>query len=259
MIFLTNYGDEFKANVLDKGYVRMKKGWVMGYGDIEIVNDARVSFDKEVGELASRDYKLINYLANHKHTSCFRGTACKVEMYAPLMVARQLWKYIIGAHHNEHKIQDSFTNWNESSRRYITENTEFYLPAADQWRSIPENKKQGSGDCLPLDTGEKLTQDLLRIQNESIDNYENAMKMGVCPEQARLFLPAYGLYVRWRWTMSLQSLCHFISQRIKKDAQVEIQDYAEATYHIVKFFWENGLESLIEDEAKQLLIDGDFS
>jgi thymidylate synthase (FAD) len=47
-------------------------------------------------------------------------------------------------------------------------------------------------------------------------------------EQARLFLSAYGMYVRWYWTASLQSVCHFLNQRLNHDAQKEIQFYAEA-------------------------------
>ena len=245
--------NDLKINVLDKGYVRMKPAWVMGYGDIEIVNDARVSFDKEVETLTKRDYGLINYLANHKHTSCFRGTACKVEMYAPLMVCRQLWKYVIGSQHNEEKLQDSFTNWNESSRRYITENVEYFLPAENQWRSIPENKKQGSGDFLPVDIGDTVTERLMIRQLQSIKDYEWAMEQGVCAEEARLFLLGYGLYVRWRWTMSLQSLCHFISQRVKEETQSQTRAYGVATYQLVKWFWETGLEKLIDDEAMELL------
>ena len=247
--------NDYKVNVLDKGYVRMKPGWVMGYGDIEIANDARVSFNKEVEKLTDKDIRLIKFLAKHKHTSCFRGTACKIEMYAPLLTARQLWKYIIGAQHNEPKLQDSFTNWNESSRRYITENVEFYLPQKNEWRSIPENMKQGSGDILDLALGEKVTERLRQRQQQSKDDYEWAMEQGVCAEQARLFLLSYGLYIRWRWTMSLQTLCHFISQRVKSDTQGETREYAVATYHIVKHFWNNGLQELIDSEAKELLLN----
>lgn len=245
--------DDYTVNVLDKGYVRMKKGWVMGYGDIEIVNDARTSFNKEVKDLKESDYRLINFLGKHKHTSCFRGTACKLEMYAPLMTARQLWKYIIGSQHDEGKYQDQFTNWNESSRRYITESIEYYLPESSQWRSVPESRKQGSGDLIEEKIGEELTQRLLSRQEQSIKDYEWAMSQGVCAEQARLFLNAYGLYVRWRWTASLQSICHMINQRVKKDSQYEVQPYAIATYQIIKHFWENGLEALLEQEAKDLL------
>jgi thymidylate synthase (FAD) len=54
------------------------------------------------------------------------------------------------------------------------------------------------------------------------------MDDGIAPELARLFLPAYGMYVRWRWTTSLQGVMTFLDQRLGHDAQVEIQDYAKA-------------------------------
>ena len=54
------------------------------------------------------------------------------------------------------------------------------------------------------------------------------MDDGIAPEIARLFLPAYGMYVRWRWTASLQSVMTFLDQRLPHDAQVEIQKYAQA-------------------------------
>ncbi|MNC50022.1 Thymidylate synthase ThyX [compost metagenome] len=67
-----------------------------------------------------------------------------------------------------------------------------------------------------------------------MQKYEAALSDGICAEQARLFLPAYGLYVRWYWTASLQSAAHFLNQRLEHDAQKEIQDYAKAILNMVK-------------------------
>ncbi|XEC94494.1 FAD-dependent thymidylate synthase [Paenibacillus tarimensis] len=49
--------------------------------------------------------------------------------------------------------------------------------------------------------------------------YEQALADGICAEQARLFLPSYGMYVRWYWTASVQSVTHFLVQRLEHDAQ----------------------------------------
>ena len=70
------------------------------------------------------------------------------------------------------------------------------------------------------------------------------MEKGVCAEQARLFLPAYGMYVRWYWTASLQSVCHFLEQRLADDAQVEIQKYAQAVLGFVKEAFPTASEGL---------------
>lgn len=208
-----------KINVLDdKGYVRLRD--VMG-DDTTIANAARVSFDKRTEELTEKDEELIEFLAREGHTSPFRHASLQFEVYAPLMIARQWWKYTIGSDH----VMDA---WNESSRRYITENEEFYIPAANEWRSYPDNVKQGSGEPIEDEEGNILTKQLLAHVDRGVDLYERAMAKGVAPEQARLFLPAYGLYVRWFWTASLQSVAHLIKQRTAEDAQYEFRQYAEA-------------------------------
>lgn len=215
-------------NVLDNGYVRLVD--ILG-SDLTIVNAARVSYAKESLELTDRDRRLIEFLAREDHSSPFRHAILQFEIYAPLMVARQWWKYIVGSAHQE-GIGDSLNAWNESSRRYITEEPVFYVPENNEWRSKPENSKQGSGAPIRWELGEKHTKRLMDYIEEGLSYYNSAMEDGICAEQARLFLPAYGMYVRWYWTASLQSVAHFISQRIKSDAQKEIQEYAKAILNL---------------------------
>ncbi|WP_340028967.1 FAD-dependent thymidylate synthase [Paenibacillus sp. FSL H7-0940] len=219
-----------KINVLDNGYVRLVDA--MGT-DLTPVNAARVSYAKESQVLTERDVRLIKFLARENHTSPFRHAIAQFEVYAPLMVARQWFKYIVGSAHQE-GTGDSLDAWNESSRRYITEEPVFYVPAADEWRSAPENSKQGSGDVVPLPLGASLSADLVEYIDDGISRYEEALKLGICAEQARLFLPAYGMYVRWYWTASLQSVAHFLAQRLEHDAQVEIQAYAKAVLSLIE-------------------------
>jgi len=211
-------------NVLDKGYVRLVD--VMG-SDLSVVNSARVSYDKASDELSEKDERLIRFLAREGHTSPFRHATLQFEIYAPLMVARQHWKYIVGSAHQE-GTGDSLDAWNESSRRYITEDCEFYIPQADEWRSKPESSKQGSGEYFERHIGGELTGELMRIVEQGEFAYEEAIRRGVAPEQARLFLPAYGMYIRYYWTASLQSVAHFLKQRLAHDAQAEITSYAQA-------------------------------
>jgi thymidylate synthase (FAD) len=206
------------VNCLDKGYVRLVN--VMG-SDLSVANSARVSYDKESTELSEKDARLIRFLAREGHTSPFRHATLQFEMYAPLMVARQHWKYVVGSDH-------TMDAWNESSRRYITEEPTFYIPKANEWRSAPENSKQGSGEPVDQLTGAHLTNYLMAQVEEAERVYNAAIAKGVCAEQARLFLPAYGMYVRYYWTASLQSVAHFLQQRLAHDSQVEIQEYAKA-------------------------------
>jgi len=214
-----------KINVLDKGYVRLVD--VLG-SDLSIVNAARVSYDKESNEFSDNDQKLLNFLMREDHTSPLRHAALTFEIYAPLMVARQHWKYAVASTHI-----DDQNGWNESSRRYITEKEEFYLPLGDQWRSKPANSKQGSGEPVDIGTGEFYTEKLNDLIEYSQGLYQKALDDGIAPELARLFLPAYGMYVRYRWTVSLQGVITFLTQRLEHDAQVEIQEYAKAVNNLV--------------------------
>ena len=209
-----------KINVLDKGYVRLVD--TLG-DDLSVVNAARVSYDKEVTEFSTKDAGLLNFLIREGHTSPFRHAALTFEVYAPLFVARQWWKYAVASSH-----VDDQNGWNESSRRYITESEEFYVPSASSWRSKPENSKQGSGEPINASSGFYYTNKLNDTINEGVRLYHEAMSDNIAPEIARLFLPAYAMYVRWRWTVSLQGVMTFLDQRLEHDAQKEIQDYAFA-------------------------------
>lgn len=203
-------------NILDKGYVRLVD--VMG-SDLSVVNAARASFAKESTEMSVSDARLLHFLARENHMSPFRHAFATFEFKAPLMVARQHWKYVVGSDH-------TMDSWNESSRRYITMDPEFYIPNKDQWRLAADDKKQGSGGPVDPLAGSFLTDELLNLVDKCEALYNMAMETGVAPEQARLFLPAYGMYVVYRWSCSLQSIALFLSQRLSEDSQKEIQEYA---------------------------------
>jgi len=213
-------------SVLDHGYIKLVNN--MG-SDIDVVNAARVSFDKEVDSLSVKDEKLIDFLVKNKHDSCLRHCVMTLEIYAPLMVARQWYKHAVSSSHLDDQL-----GWNESSRRYITEQEEFYIPKSFEWRSVPENKKQGSGKPVSDAIGDKYYEHMKKIVSKGHRLYQEALADEVAPEQARLLLPAYAMYVRWRWTASLNALLHFLSLRMDAHAQYEIQEYADAVNTLVK-------------------------
>jgi thymidylate synthase (FAD) len=226
-----------KIEVLDKGYVRLVD--TLG-NDLSIVNAARVSYDKESEVFTDKDVKLINFLIREEHTSPLRHAALTFEVYAPLMVARQWWKYAVASTHI-----DDQNGWNESSRRYITEDEQFYIPEAGAWRSKPENSKQGSG--APILNGGQFTMDLNNYVAQGQELYQRALDYNIAPELARLFLPAYGMYVRWRWTTSLQGVITFLDQRLPHDAQVEIQEYAKAVNTLTNQAFPNVMKAINND------------
>ena len=204
--------------VLDHGYIKTVD--IMG-SDLSVVNAARVSYDKESTELSYKDKKLIEFLVKNYHDSPLRHAAMTFEVYAPLEVKNQWIKHMVASTH----LDDQF-GWNESSRRYVTEGPQFYVPI--KFDTAPENSKQGTGESMDFWESEKWRVVLDSFQARGQELYEQAMADGVAPEQARLFLPAYGLYVRWRWTASLNALLNFLSLRLGHGAQKEITQYAIA-------------------------------
>ena len=223
---------------LDKGYIRLVD--VMG-DDNTITNAARVSFDKEADKYTEeQNERLIAFLAREGHDSPFRHAVLQFEVYAPMMITRQWEKYLIGSNNSE------FGSRNESSRRYITEDEEFYVPKAEEWRSYPDNVKQGSGEPVDEGLGHKYEEVLREYIGEGELWYKNAIEDGIAPEQARLFLPAYGLYVRFRWTATLQTVAHLIRQRTADDAQYEFRLYAESVRDLAEEHFPVALPALLE-------------
>ena len=223
---------EKTLQVLDLGYVRLVD--VMG-SDLSVVNAARASFAKESDTMTDADSKLIRYLADNGHTSPFRHAFMSFEVKAPLMVARQWWKHVVGSDH-------TMDAWNEASRRYVTMLEEFYVPV---FRVAPENKKQGSGD-VHHGTDDWETK-LRAVQRTGLELYQAALDDGVAPELARGFLPSDFQYVTWRWSTSLQSVTHFLAQRLDEHAQWEIQRYAEAVYGMAVAHFPVSVAAMIKD------------
>ena len=230
-----------KVDCLDGGYVINHADGVMG-SDLTVANAARVSYQKRSESLSEDDEKLINFLAREGHTSPFRHVTIQFEARVPLMIARQWWKYIVGA-----GFQDPIVAWNESSRRYITERNEYHLP--EFFRQAPENSKQGSGPPVSDELNDKWLNILAAHQLQGESLYQQALADGICAEQARLFPSAYGLYVSFYWTASLQGCAHLIAQRSKPDAQWEFQLFADAIQKIAKERFPASLEALIKHKA----------
>jgi thymidylate synthase (FAD) len=196
--------------------------------DLDVVNDARASFDRASAQLTEGDIKLIKYLIKHKHTSPFRGVVFKFKVKAPLFVCRQWWKHVIASNHNEEQL-----GWNEKSFRYvpIDDAGDFYIPTV--FRQQSENNKQATEGAM---AGEAADQARLIYEQQcqaSFSAYRQLLALGVGREQARgVLVPS--VYTSWVWTVSLQSLLHFVGLRLGKGAQQEIGAYAEAIFELVK-------------------------
>jgi thymidylate synthase (FAD) len=215
-----------QIDILNGGYVRLVDH--MG-NDLSACKAARASFNKDAPEMNQSEQRLINFLIREKHMSCFRHSAITYQLKVPLFVARQHFKYQVASAHVEDQ-----NGWNESSRRYITQEPEFHIPANIEWRSAPANKKQGSGEPIDPRIGDVATRDLIAYVDEGVAKYNYYISLGFAPEQARLFLPAYGMFVNYQWTTSLAQVLHFLDEREAHDAQKEIQDVAIAVRRLTE-------------------------
>lgn len=221
------------------GYVKLVDH--MG-DDNSAIRAARASFAKDSPVWNEKDKKLLKFLIREEHFSCFRHAAVTLQCKAPLFVARQHYKYQVASAHVEDQ-----NGWNEMSKRYVTEGLSFHIPEATQWRGAPENKKQGSGELLDPRIGAVASDELAKFIDNAIEKYEYWLKIGIAPEQARLFLPAYGMLVNYQWTTSLAQIIHFLQERLAHDAQQEIQELAQAVYDLVKPLFPATMQALFEE------------
>ena len=151
-----------------------------------------------------------------EHWVPFGHPHISIRMQAPVPIARQAFKHKIG-----------FVE-SEESRRYISSKPELYVP--ESFRSAAESVKQGSAGTHPDSMAWLLTYDV--ACNGMIEIYEKAIQDGVCPEQARFFLPQ-GCEVNWVWTGSLYSFANFFNQRSDSHAQKEIRELADQVDQII--------------------------
>ena len=197
--------------------------------DLSVVNAARVSFAKNSewesvpeagptpGLLQERDEKLIKYLAKHNHWSPFGHASLQFHIKAPVFVARQLVKHQIGL------------TWNEVSRRYVDDKPDFYHPLI--WRGKADDKKQGSSDVeIDINPTDPTGPALVDVYQQAIRScrwtYEELLRKGVCPEQARMVLPQ-SMMTEWYWSGTLYAFARVCNLRCKPDAQIATQMVAD--------------------------------
>lgn len=190
--------------------------------DIDPAITARISFDN-LDEERSRelDIKLVEYLLKNKHTTPIEMIEVWFEMKLPIFIARQF-------------IRHRTATVNEVSGRYTILPEEWYIPEVVGGK--PTNgMKQGQEDNIDL-VRQKIFKDNLNIHcRDSYNYYLTALKDGIAPEHARLFLHV-NHYTHWVWKQDLHNLMHFLSLRLDSHAQVEARVYAKAIYDLLSLY-----------------------
>lgn len=151
------------------------------------------------------------------HWTPFAHTAISLRMKAPIPIRTQCFK------HKQGLVE------NEESRRYISTTPEIFIP---EFRSKPDGSiKQGSAGLHPRNSFWK--EEYEHYAFKSVRAYEDMVKDGVAPEQARLLLPQ-GAMVNWIWTGNLLAFANFYNKRSDPHAQQEIQELAGLVKDIVE-------------------------
>jgi thymidylate synthase (FAD) len=216
--------------------------------DLSVVNAARVSFNKQSDfdydygmdgltnlRLTEKDAKLINYLAKHKHKSPFNHCFMSFRVKAPIFVARQLVKH-------------EYLPWNEVSRRYVTDEPEFYFP--EYWRKAADNVKQGSSDeevkYVRMPWGdEDASEYAVALADALGEAYNRLLESGVCPEQARMVLPQNSM-TEWIWSGTLFAFAKMCKLRSDAHTQRETQEIAQLVSKHAEFLYPVSWTALME-------------
>jgi|TARA_R110000851_G_scaffold97331_2_gene210934 thymidylate synthase (FAD) len=150
------------------------------------------------------------------HDTPFNHGFFSFEVKAPIFVARHLVKH-------------EYLIMSEYSRRYITDDVEFYTP--DVWRGKAEDVKQGSGGAATSQYFPASYCEQTGI--EALQRYNKMLEQGICAEQARIILPQ-NLMTAWTWSGTLGAFANMCKLRLAKDTQYETRLVAQGVYEELK-------------------------
>jgi len=206
---------------------------------VEKVRD--LSYDELVSDYSSMRKELVESLWQWRntptHDTPFNHGFFSFEVKAPIFVARHLVKH-------------EYLIMSEYSRRYITEDVEFYVP--DVWRKAAKDVKQGSSDegidfkgisntgtpMMEVHANERsytetMEEYICEESKNQFEVYKRLLLVGVAPEQARMALPQ-SLMTSWTWSGTLGAFANMCKLRLSKDTQAETRYVAEEVYEELK-------------------------
>jgi thymidylate synthase (FAD) len=169
--------------------------------------------------------KLWEWRNTPSHDTPVNHSFFSFEVKAPIFVARHLVKH-------------EYLIMSEYSRRYITDDVEFYTP--EVWRKAAKDVKQGSEgqittSCVLDYAGEHTHPRFAAddVHEYTLAIYRNMIDAKVAPEQARMLLPQ-SLMTSWTWSGTLGAFGNMCKLRLSKDTQYETRLVAEQVYTELK-------------------------
>jgi thymidylate synthase (FAD) len=177
--------------------------------------------------------KLWQWRNTPTHDTPFNHCFISFEVKAPIFVARQLVKH-------EYLVMSEF------SRRYITDDIEFYKP--DYWRKASPNKKQGSlEEAIGVYGGgwTCIADEYGTVKSKSLKAFQELLNLGVAPEQARMVLPQSTM-TEWTWSGTLGAFAKMCQLRLHPEAQYEARLVAQQVYDYLKTYYPVSAKALVE-------------
>lgn len=195
-------------------------------------NAARASFSRQdkTGDDPTADSKLIRYLADHEHMTPFEYQHCVFLIECPLFIRSQIMRH-------------RTFSYSEVSRRYTSENLEFWIP--DKWRKQSKSNKQASTDEELMDCQiDPCVYSWRDSHEECLELYEDYLAGGLCREQARAVLPQ-SLLTRFYMGGNLRNWVHFLKLRLDDHAQYEVRVIAQRIEKQLRELWPVSMEALM--------------
>ena len=133
-------------------------------------------------------------------------------------------------------------SYNMLSRRYSSDDIEFYVPEVLRYQS-DDNRQASNGEFDEMkNIMGKGTMEY--FHKKALDIYNNMLDNGVCREQARGVLPQ-NLMTKFYMTGNLRNWIHFIKLRRSHDAQGEIRIIADQVMDILADIYPVAMEVLL--------------
>lgn len=191
---------------------------------------ARASFGNEdkTGNDSEADRKLMRYLEEHQHMTPYEYQHATFLIECPLFIRSQIHRH-------------RTFSYNEISRRYTSEDLEFWIP--DQFRGQSKSNKQASDGVTNL-LDHDIGIDKWRSQAEAaLAHYNELLEFGVAREIARAQLPQ-SLLTRFYMGGILRNWQHFIELRRDAHAQYEVQVIANRIAEELRKLWPESCKAL---------------
>lgn len=232
--------------------------------DLAVVNAARRSFNKRSDSFSQADENLINYLARGMTTKDFEGLLAELDDHTNRDASREetkelLWKWRNLPIHDtpfnhchisfeikapifvaRQLVKTEYAPFSEFSRRYITDDVEFYI---HDYREASKDRKQGSGGPHPKK--EEWQAIVSHANLEALSRYNTMIKDGVAPEQARGVLPV-DLMTSWTWSATLGAFAKMCRERLGHDVQKETRHVAQEVYKYLQQHFPISAKALVE-------------